>query len=107
MEQYFNRAEITGRVGSVRIFDTGSGKIAKFAVVTQKAFTNRDGVTTIRNDWHCIKAWNRTGFPDIESIECGALVHVIGEMQQAKYVTADGVENCYPEIIADKLEIVS
>ena len=101
-----NRAEVLGKVGSVRIFDTGNGKVAKFAVLTQKAFTNRDGMATIENSRHCIKAWNRGGFPDIETIKSGITVHAIGEMHNARYTMADGSETSYPEIVAETLEII-
>lgn len=107
MNEYINRAEIKGRVGSVRIFDTDGGKVAKMSVATEELFKNRDGAVTIQNTWHCVKAWNHDGIPDIETIKNGAFVHVEGAMRQTKYATADGYTSSYSEILADKLEILN
>ena len=107
MNEYINRAEIKGRVGSVRIFDTGSGKVAKLSVATEKLFKDRDGAVTIQTTWHCVQAWNKRGIPDIETIKNGAFVHVEGAMRQAKYATADGYTSSYSEILADRLEILN
>lgn len=107
MNEYINKAEIRGRVGSVRIFDTGSGKVAKLSVATEKLFKDRDGAVTIQTTWHCVKAWNHDGIPDIETIKNGDCVHVEGYMQQTKYVNADGYESSYAEIVAVRLEILN
>lgn len=106
MTEYINRAEIKGRIGSVRIFDTDNGKVAQFSVVTAKAYTNRDGIMTVENTWHSVRAWNRDSFPKIDTIAKGELVHVVGSMRQSRYISDSGIESSYAEIIADKLEIL-
>lgn len=104
---FINRTEIQGFVGSIKVYEAGDGKVARFSVATQEQFSNRDGAVHIVTTWHNVTAWNKPGVIDIDSIKSGDCVNVVGHLRTQKYVGVDGCDHCVVEIATDKLKIVS
>ena len=100
MEQ-INKVELVGVVGSVRIQHFGDKQMARFTVVTYRAYNNREGAPVIETTWFRIIAW------DAPQIKRGDTVHVLGRLRERRYTGADGIEQRLFEVIASSVEPVS
>ena len=59
MEQ-INRIELLGVVGSVRQQRINDRKMAKFTMVTNRAYKNKEGEPVIETQWHNVTAFEGT-----------------------------------------------
>lgn len=106
MEQ-LNRIELRGNVGNIRVRETSSGQFARFSVATNYVFKDKEGAAVIETTWHNVVAWNGRGMPeDLNTIQKGMPVYVIGRLRMQKYTGTDGVEHSVYEVVAKTLEIV-
>lgn len=101
----FNRIELRGNVGNVRLAEVGSGKVANFSLATNYLYTNKDGEAVVETTWLNIVAWDAKGMPDLNRIQKGVPVYVCGRIRQTKYTGTDGVEKQVYEVLANKLRI--
>ena len=105
MEQ-LNRIELRGVVGTVRSQVIGGSKMVKFSVATSRAYKDKEGVAQIDTTWHNVVAWESEKNQDMEKIQTGSKVYVLGRLQTQKYVGADGIEKTYFEVIASKISLI-
>lgn len=103
---FINKAEILGKVGSIRVSEIEDQKMAKLTVVTQHVSKNSDGEAVIINDWHYVSMFNGAGIADVESIKPGDMVHIHGRLRTQAYVRPDGDEVRMTEIFASKVELI-
>ena len=102
MEQ-LNRVELRGTVGSVYVKDFQSTKCANFSLATNYVFKTSQGEPVIETTWHRIIVWQEQ-CPNLEIIQKGAQLHVIGRIRRQRYVGADGEERETVEIVANRVE---
>lgn len=100
-----NKAEILGRVGSIKVEDVNGLRMARMTVYTEYAYKTEGGVNAER-DWHYVTAWNGNGIADVETIYTGAVVHITGRMRTRAYVSSDGSEGRMTDILAHTLKII-
>ena len=105
MEQ-LNRIEIRGIVGSVRVQNVGDTKVANLSVATEYAFTTKDGGAVIETTWHYVTAWEGQDIQNLDQLEKGSGIHVIGRLRNRKYSTPDGIERIVYDIVASKVEMI-
>ncbi|MCR5326245.1 MAG: single-stranded DNA-binding protein [Bacteroidales bacterium] len=105
MEQ-INRIELVGIVGSVRIQHFGDKQMAKFTVVTNRAYKNREGVPVIEATWHNVAAFEGKYVQDIDKIEKGKPVKVQGRLQVQRYTGVDGIERTAVDVICSRLTVL-
>lgn len=105
MEQ-LNRIEIRGIVGSVRVQNVGNTKVANLSVATEYAFTTKDGGAVIETTWHYVTALEGKDIQNLEQLQKGSFVHVIGRLRNRKYTTPDGMERIVYDIVANKVEMI-
>lgn len=105
MEQ-LNKIEIRGIIGSVYVKNFGNAKAANFSVATDYCFKAQDGCAVIETTWHRVVAWEGNLIKNLDQLQKGCGVHVIGRIRTQKYISADGVERAGYEIIASKVEIM-
>ncbi len=105
MEQ-INRIELLGIVGSVRLQNIGERRMAKFTLVTNRAYKNKEGAPVIESTWHNVTAFEGRQVHGLESIEKGRAVHVWGRMQIQHFTGVDGMERMAADVICTKLEVV-
>ena len=101
-----NRVELRGAVGTVRINETGEGRIARFSLATNYVYRASDGMPVIETTWHNVTAWSGKGMPDFHKIDKGSLVHVVGRLRCQKFENSDGVEKQVYEVLANRLTII-
>ena len=104
--EHINRIELKGRVGTVRSNTHNESKVANFTLVTEFLYKTRGGEILSDTTWFNVVAWEGKDIADIDKIEKGTAVHVVGRMRTSKYNNADGVEKIYYEVLASKLKIV-
>lgn len=104
MEQ-LNRIELRGNVGNVRppLKEDGP-KAVNFSVATNYVYKVKGTEAQIETTWHNIVAWNLK--EELEKLQVGTPVHVIGRMRQNRYTGADGVERYSWEVIASSVNIL-
>ena len=105
MEQ-INKIELLGIVGSVRFQYINDRQMAKFTVVTNRAYKNKEGAPVIETQWHNVTAFEGKNVQDLERIEKGRAVHLWGRLQVQRYTGVDGVERTAVDVICSRLQIL-
>lgn len=104
--EHLNKIELRGVVGTVRPMVVNGSKMARFSVATSRAYKDREGVAQIDTTWHNIVAWDSDRTKDLEKVESGSKVYVVGRLHTQKYVGADGVEKTFYEVVASKVNVI-
>ena len=102
MEQ-INRIELLGIVGSVRLQHFNDKQMAKFTVVTNRAYKNKEGAPVIETTWHNITAFEGRYVQDLDRLEKGRAVHLFGRLQVQRYTGIDGVEKLAVDVMCSRL----
>ena len=105
MEQ-FNRIEIRGLIGNVRLANAQNKTGANFTIATNYAYKDKDGVPVIDTMWFSVVAWEGKNIQDLRRIVRGAIVQVSGRVRTYKYTTADGVEKSSWEVFARRVSVL-
>ena len=85
MEQ-LNKIEIRGIIGSVYVKNFGNAKAANFSVATDYCFRTQDGCAVIETTWHRVVAWEGNLIKNLDQLQKGCGVHVIGRIRTQKYI---------------------
>ena len=105
MEQ-INRIELLGVVGSVRSQTVANRQMAKFTMVTNRAYRNKEGAPVIETTWHNVTAFEGRMVRDLDRIAKGCAVHVWGRLQIQHYTGLDGLDRTSVDVLCSKLEFV-
>ncbi len=101
---FLNSVELKGIVGRCSIATCGDKKFANFSLVTEYANRTKDGRVVLDTMWHNISASQYCSSVDIETIDKGDKLHVIGRLHCTRYTDADGFERSSISVIASKVE---
>ena len=103
--QYINRVELQGIVGTSRGSNRGEKNAVSFSLATNYAFKDREGCHAIETTWH-----NCTFFADKEddlSIYAkGTPLLIEGRLRNLRYTDACGCERTTIEVVASKVRRV-
>ncbi|MBR0298035.1 MAG: single-stranded DNA-binding protein [Bacteroidales bacterium] len=105
MEQ-FNRIEVQGLVGNVRITNFEESTIANISVATNYIYKGRDGQGVVETMWFTVIAREGKSIENAASIKKGNAVHAVGRMRTRTFTDSNGNEKEALEIIATKVEKV-
>ena len=105
MEQ-INKIELRGVVGSVRFQHINDKQMAKFTVVTNRAYKNKEGAPVIETQWHNVTAFEGKNIQDLDKIEKGCGVHLFGRLQVQRYTGIDGIERMAVDVLCTRLTIL-
>ena len=103
MEQ-LNRIELKGIVGSIRVQTFSEKHVARISLVTNYVYKSKDGDPVIETTWHNISAWENKGFPDLNTIQKGDRLYVVGRLRNQRFLGNDGVERNVSDVNAYKLQ---
>ena len=106
MEQ-INRIELLGVVGSVRLQNVGDRQMAKFTMVTNRAYKNKEGAPVIESTWHNVTAFEGRQIQNLDKIEKGIPIHVWGRLQIQHFAGLDGNDRVSVDVLCNKLDILS
>ena len=105
--EFVNRVELTGMVGhEPRVFSVGDAQVARFSLVTQRAFRGGNGELLSEVTWHDISAWSGCGVA-FEDLKKGVFVSLKGRLHTTKYTGVDGTERYVTDIVAKELKLVN
>jgi len=105
MEQ-INRIELLGIVGNVRLQYINDRRMARFTVVTNRAYKNKEGAPVIETQWHNVTAFEGKGVQGLEMLHKGCAVHLWGRLQVQRIAAEDGSDRTYVDVICNKLTIL-
>lgn len=103
MEQ-FNRVEIHGVVGNIRITNFPDSSLANISVATNYLYKVRDGQASVETTWFTVLARVGKAIEKPESLIKGNSVLVYGRLRTRTYTDSEGVEKLSYEVIANKVE---
>lgn len=101
-----NRVELRGAVGTVRINETGEGRIARFSLATNYVYRASDGTPVIETTWHSCIAFECGHVSCLDRIAKGTAVHLTGRIRCRRFVDINNAERNETEIVADSLEVL-
>lgn len=105
--EHINKIVIQGTVGTVRLQELCTSKVANLSVATTLVLSNTmDGLAITEITWHNVVAWDSIVKGDVTKLEKGVNVRVEGRLRNTRYTSADGTEKMYYEIMASNLEII-
>ncbi len=105
--EHINRIELQGIVGTVRTNEHNGSKVANFTMITDFLYKTREGNAVNESMWHNIVAWSGRDIRNLEKIEKGVPVHVLGRLRTSRYTSADGTEKQFYEVMASKVEVLT
>ena len=86
--------------------DFVNAKVANFSVATNHCYTAMDGCQVIDTTWFRIVAWESDTIKNLDQLQKGAAVHVIGRVRMQRYAASDGTERSVFEVIASEVELM-
>lgn len=105
-DNYINRVELQGRVGTVRIQSVGDQMVSTFSLQTNHFFTPKDGSAKVcETAWHCISAFESEEVVT-KGLARGSLVHIEGRLRTSRYTASDGSERTFTEVLATSLKVL-
>ena len=102
--QTINKAELKGRIGTVRVCSVNDKLVANFSLATERHYTDKNNNNVIEVSWHHVVVWEGKGI-NLGGLSRGVLVHVKGHLQNCKYTDAQGNEKVFTELVAKSLHI--
>ena len=105
--EHLNRIELRGRVGTIRTNEVNGSRVANFSVVTEYLYKTRDGNAVSETTWFNVTAWDGKSMPDFNLLSKGMPIYISGRMRTSKYITAEGLEKQFYEILANKVRYLS
>ena len=105
--EFINRIELTGVVGRIQRQTVSSYKMANFSLVTEYGFKDKSSCSVIETTWHNVVAWESENIPNLDGIERGSHVRVIGRLRMRRYIDSSGESRTLYEVVASSVEVLS
>lgn len=103
--EFLNKIELRGVVGRAEITTPGDTRKCRFSVVTEYCY-RQGGEPVVETTWFHLGAWEGKNKPELEQLQPGTRVYVVGRIRTYKYTGADGTERSNWEVIANRVEIL-
>lgn len=104
--EHINKIEIQGVVGAVRTQALFGELVSNFSVATDTIYRNKQGDSIAETMWHNVVVWQSATSTDLNKVEKGKSVRVVGRLRQMKYTDVHGEEKVFNEILASEFSIV-
>lgn len=104
--QDINKIELSGLVGAVRRINFQGKDVVNFSLKTDYCYINEEGFIICETTWHNVVVWEADNIPPLDSIQKGSRIHLIGRMRSNKYMSSDGIEQRFQEVVAHSLMII-
>lgn len=104
-----NRIELIGRIGSVRFQSVGVTprvRVANFSVCTETATRNSKDEVVVEVAWFNCVLWEAFA-GELDNLEKGLPVHVVGRVRQRSYTGADGDVRPVAEVVVKEYQITT
>jgi len=103
-----NKVILIGNLGSdpeLR-YTSGGVAVAKFSIATSEKFTDKQGATQERTEWHRVVAWRKLAEVCGQYLKKGKQVYIEGKIRTESW-EQDGVKRYSVEIVADTMRMLS
>jgi single-strand DNA-binding protein len=104
-----NKVIVIGNLGTnpnIRALPSGQN-VANFSVATTERFTDRDGATQERTEWHRVVAFGQLADTSERFLSKGRQVYIEGRLTTRQYEAKDGSGKRYrTEIVARQLRLL-
>lgn len=104
--EHINKIEIQGVVGAVRTQALFGELVSNFSVATDTIYRNKQGDSIAETMWHNVVVWQSATSTDLNKVEKGKSVRVVGRLRQMKHTDVHGEEKVFHEILASEFSIV-
>ena len=105
--EFINRIELAGVVGRIQRQTVSSQTMANFSLVTEYGFKDKSSCSVIETTWHNVVAWESKNIPNLDGIERGSHVRVIGRLRARRYTDSSGESRTLYEVVASGVEVLS
>lgn len=102
--EHLNRIELVGTLWSIYVKDFDTTKVGNLLIVTEIEHFAQDGCKTTETTWHYVTAWEGEDIKNLDQLEVGNTVHVVGTLHVRKRTRATGEPVTVHDIIASKVE---
>ncbi len=93
-------------VGAVKRARMGDVLTAQFSVATNYAYRDRDGQPVIETTWHAVRAFEGKDVDDLNTLDRGARVKVVGRLRNCRYTDDTGTDRTVTEVYTTSLTIL-
>ena len=104
--EFTNKIEIRGVVGRAELNTYAENRVCKFTVITEYSYHDRDNNPVIESIWFTVNAWEGRNMPDLNLIQKGSWVRVLGRVRNSRFTGQDGVERISWDIQASRVDII-
>ena len=106
--EFLNKIELRGVVGVSRLTNCCNTKACSFSLVTEYCYKNEnDGGVIVDTMWWSVMAYGpKPQWPELEKIQKGSKVHVIGRVRARRYCDAQGIDRTVYEVVAQELSLL-
>tara|TARA_Y100000034_G_scaffold126146_1_gene176945 strand:- start:2033 stop:2431 length:399 start_codon:yes stop_codon:yes gene_type:complete len=104
-----NKAIVLGNLGAdPELRHTASGQaVCELRVCTNERWTDKQGETQERSEWHRIVCWGKQGENAARYLQKGRQIYVEGRIQTREYQDRDGNKRYATEIVAREVVFLS
>lgn len=104
--EFLNKVELVGIVGNVNVSRVAETKMVTLSVLTEYAYTKKDGENIVNCEWHNVSANEKVIKGKPEDITKGSWVKISGRITMRKYFSEEG-ERRLCTIVAGSLELLN
>lgn len=102
MEQ-LNKIELRGTIGSIRLQTYNDNSVAHLTLATDYVYKDKDGAPVIETTWHNVTAWEGRDIQNLNELEKGSKVYVLGRVRNQRFTGSDGIDRTSNEVIARRI----
>ena len=99
-----NRINLTRTLWSITVQDYDTAKAGKLIIFSKSEYFAQDGCKTIETTWHHVTAWESEEVKNLDQLEVGSTVHIVGRLRVRQRRKVTGEERTVHDIIASKVE---
>jgi len=102
--EYINSIEIQGYVSSPSFTEIANSSVARFSLATEFAYKNDKGTPVVETTWFSCMAF-KSDENDFSALQVGNFVNVKGRLKERRYVSSEGIEKRYFEVICQSVKL--
>ena len=99
-----NRINLTRTLWSITVHVIDTTKAGKLIIFSKSEYFAQDGCKTIETTWHHVTAWESEEVKNLNLLEVGSTVHIVGRLRVRQRRRATGEYVTVHNIVATKVE---
>jgi len=103
IQDFINRVELQGIVGSERSYQVGTSTMHRFSIAVNRVYRTNEDVAVVETTWVCCLA-EESRMSDPDAVSKGNMVHLVGRLRQQRFTTETGEDRYSYEVLVEQLE---